>query len=438
MRIRLGSGQRESWMFFMTIIYRGLLDLVYCLYASRTFEYLGLTYEFNVTKLLISWALLFICFPTMKKCFTRAKFSHAIMLFLLFLAYIPYTTLTAFFGYQYSFIAANSVYWILFFFLFDHFPVTRGSLSVSVNSDWALLVIESIFAGTIVFISWRYTGFRFTIGLSDAYSYRAEAKLAGMPTVLSYLFAASKAVNPIILVYFLSRKKYIKTGLVALIQILSFSVNGSKTVLLSTLCAVAVFFIYDDSFLKKIPVLMGGLGLATYLEPAVLGTNYLLAYIVRRVLFVPNQLGAYYYDFFSVNPPDYYKQGFLRLFGAKSVYGMPIVNMIADSYFGKPDMASNSGLVSDAVANFGPVGVVIMPVVLVIVLRLLDKCAEGVEKRLYISMSVIIAFILISTFLPTVLLTHGLIALGLVLLIMPRKEEERESEILNTWALRKA
>ena len=437
MKLLTGSGRRPEKIWFMTILYRILLDLVYCLYASKTFEYLGLTYEFSVPKLLISWALLFICFPTMKKCFARAKFSHTIMLFLLFLSYIPYTTMAAFFGYTYGFIAANSVYWILFFFLFDYFPVTKGSFNIAVNSDRALLLIEAVFAGTIIFISWRYTGFRLTLGLSDAYVNRAEAKLAGMPTVLSYLFAASKAVNPIILVYFLSRKKYLKTGLVAFVQILSFSVNGSKTVLLSTVCAIAVWFIYNDSFLKKIPTLMSGLGLLTYLEPAVLGSNYLLSYIVRRVLFVPNQLGAYYYDFFSVNPPDYYQQGFLRLFGAKSQY-IAIDNLIAANYFGRPDMGSNSGLISDAVANFGVAGVVIMPLVLVIVLRLLDKCAEGVDKRLYISLSVIIAFILISTFLPTVLLTHGLIALGIILLLLPRAGKEPESEILNTWALRKA
>ena len=438
MKQLIGSGNGTAKVCVMTILYRILLDLVYCLYASRIFEYLGLTYEFSVPKLLISWGLLFICFPTMKKCFTRAKFSHAIMLFLLFLSYIPYTTMTAFFGFQYSFIAANSVYWILFFFLFDYFPVIRGSLNVAVNSDQALLIIESIFAGAIIFISWRYTGFRLTIGLSDAYANRAEAKLAGMPTVLSYLFAASKAVNPIILVYFLSRKKYLRTGFVAFVQILSFSVNGSKTVLLSTICAIAVYFIYSDSFLKKIPTLMSGLGLMTYLEPLIFGSNYLLSYIVRRVLFVPNQLGAYYHDFFTANPPDYYRQGFLRMFGARSIYSMKIDNLIAANYFGRPEMESNSGLVSDAVANFGAAGVLIMPLALVIVLRLLDKCAEGVDKRLYISMSVIIAFILISTFLPTVLLTHGLIALGIVLLLMPRAGQEPESEILNTWTLRKA
>ena len=417
----------------MTIIYRCLLDYVYRKYAHPIIEYVGLTYEWNIVKLLISWVLLLICFPTMKKCVARAKFSHTIMLFLLFLAYIPYTTMAAFFGYEYGFIAVCSAYWLWFFLLFNYLPDTEGTFSLSVNSDLILSVIEGIFAVTILFISWRYTGFRFTIGLSDVYSYRAEAKMASMPTALSYVFAASKAVNPIILVYFLHKRKLVTTGLVAIVQILSFSVNGSKTVLLSTVCAVVFYFIYNERILKKIPVLMSGLSLLTWLETAILGSNLLLAYIVRRVLFVPNQLGAYYYDFFSKNPPDYYKQGFLRLFGAQSQYSTPIDNIIGANYFGKPNMGANSGLISDALANFGLAGVIIMPLILVIILRLLDKCAEGVDKRLYISTSIIIAFIFISSFLPTVLLTHGMIALGLVLMIIPRSANNPESEILELW-----
>ena len=98
--------------------------------------------------------------------------------------------------------------------------------------------------------------------------------------------------------------------------------------------------------------------------------------------------------------------------------------MIGDLYFNKVEMGANTGLIGDAVSNFGLAGVFIMPIVLILVLRVLDMCTYGVENKLYIATAVLYAIILISSFLPTVLLTHGLIILAFVLFIMPKKMEK--------------
>lgn len=421
LEVRSNAGYRK--MYLMIFIYRILLDIVYCTCASQVFGYIGLTYNYDMLKLALSWLLLLLSLPTLRRCTEAANFSHTIMLFLIYLSFIPYTTMIAFFGFGDSYILANSLYWIWMLLLFNYLPRFKGKLVIeSENNDMILTIIEGVFAAAILFISWRYTGLRFTISLSNVYTYRAEAKVASMPAVLSYLFAASKAVNPVLLVYSLNRKKHINTVLITIVQILSFSVNGSKTVFFSTILAIVLYFIYSESLLKKMPGAMAALCMLTYIETKLRGTTYLLAYFVRRVLFVPNQLGSYYFDFFSVNTPDYYKQSFLRLFGAKSQYS-DVDHIIGAYYFGKPDMGANSGLISDAVTNLGIAGIFIMPIILVIILKILDMCSEGIEKRIYISTSITIAFILISSFLPTVLLTHGLIALCIVLMLIPRNNQ---------------
>ncbi len=411
-------------MVFLIIIYRIALDIVYSFCASRVFRYIGLGFKFDWVTAVLSWILLLSCLPIVRKCVDKAKFSDVIMLFLIYLAYIPYTTMVAFFGYSAAYIAANSFYWLWLFILYNYLPNFKGNFVITgKRNDVLLTVIEAVFAAVILFISWRYMGFRFTISLSDVYAYRAEAKMASIPILISYLFAASKAVNPILLVYSLSKKKYLNALLIIIIQILSFSINGSKTVLFSTLAAVLFYFFYHDSMLKKIPGVLAVLCFLTYFETEVLGTIFLLAYFVRRVMFVPNQLGSYYFDFFTRNQPDFYQQSFLRIFGIKSQYS-DIDHLIGANYFGKSEMGANSGLISDAVTNLGVPGIVILPFVLVIVLKIIDKCSEGINNKIYISTSIVIAFMLISSFLPTVLLTHGLIAVCLVLMLIPRDSGE--------------
>jgi hypothetical protein len=334
--------------------------------------------------------------------------------------------MVAYYGFSTTYIIANTVYWVVLFLACRYFPETSSYYQIKTKRNDLLLQFIGIgLSLVVIFISWRYTGFRFTINLTDVYMYRAEARLASMPSVLSYLFGATKTIMPVLLVYSLSRKKYFYAAYYFVIQILSFSINGSKTVLFSTILAIVFYFIYNHEYLKKIPYLMTGISVLALVETAVPGTFFILNYITRRVFFLPNRIGALFFDYFTKNEPDYYRGSFLRLFGFKSPYG-DINHTIGEVYFNKSEMSANNGLISDAITNLGIAGIVIMPIILVLVLRFLDKCAYGIDKKIYISTAVIFAIIILSSFLPTVLLTHGLLLLGVVLLLIPRNNIESE------------
>lgn len=428
MKISIGkqTGTGYNAMFFFVVAYRVFLDVIYSQYICPFFGYTGFKYNYDAGLLILSYLLLFLCFPTIKRCTVKGNFSNVIVLFLIYLSYIPFTTMLAFYGYTTSFIIAGTVYWTVMFITCRFMPEINGYFKLKTqNNELILLIIELVFALVIIYVSWIYTGFRFTISLTDVYTFRAESKLAAMPTIIDYIFSASKVALPVLMVYALSRKNYINVVFIVIIQILSFSINGSKTVLFSTLLSIVFYFIYNPSYLKRIPLLMTGFSLISYLETSVLGSIFVLAFLLRRVLFLPNMLCAYYFDFFTQNEPDFYRQSFLRLFGFKSPYS-DISHIIGTFYFNKSQMGANNGLISDAITNLGIPGIVIMPIILILVLRFLDKCAYGIDKKLYIITSVIFSFIIISSFLPTVLLTHGLLFLGIVLLLIPRKDEPQE------------
>ena len=424
MRIKIKRGHKTNIFstILWTITYRLLLDIVYYTQVSTQFGYTGLSAQFQMDRCVVSWALLFFAIPAMLACIKECSFSSAIILFLTFLSYIPFTTMTVFFPFSWKYILANSIYWAVLFLGHRMLPASNKTFDVmALDNRMMTYVIEAIFGLTILIISWRYTGFRFTVSLRDDYSMRSDENLKRIPLVLSYIFSASKAALPVLLTYSLSIKNKVNAAFIVLLQIMSFSINGSKTVLFSTLLAVMLFYLYNENYLSKVPAFMSGLCVISYLETVVLNSLFILVHFIRRVLFVPNQLNFYYFSFFTENEPDYYRQSFLRLLGIKSQYG-DIDHMIGDLYFGRADMGANSGLISDAITNMGISGIVILPVVLAFLLRFMDICARGIEKKIYISVAVIISFIFISSFLPTILLTHGLIALCVILIILPRED----------------
>jgi len=285
-----------------------------------------------------------------------------------------------------------------------------------------LMFIVFILAGTIIFISGRYTGFRFKISFHNVYELRSEAQTFKIPIILGYIYSASKSINPLLLAYYLTKKEYKYSLLIFLIQILSFSINGSKTILTTTLLAVIFNIFYKKKYLKLLPWIFISFNLLGVLELYVLKTYTIINYFIRRVFFVPNLLNYYYYDFFKKNTPDYLKQSFLRYLNQKSEYP-PIDNMIGDIYFNKPEMGANNGLFSDAYANFGIFGIFIMPLAIIFILKILDSCAEGLEDKILLTPAITLAFIFISSFYFTILLTHGLIGLCITLYFLEKQKK---------------
>jgi hypothetical protein len=135
-------------------------------------------------------------------------------------------------------------------------------------------------------------------------------------------------------------------------------------------------------------------------------------------------LNAYYFDFFINNTPDYFRQSILKYIGIQSPYP-DIRHMIGSIYFSRPEMGANSGLISDAITNFGVIGIVIMPIMIAIALRFFDNCVKGLNKRFYVALCVLVSYYFISSFFFTILLTHGFLALCIVFYILPRDSKTK-------------
>ena len=417
--------------YLFLLLYRIFLDIVYKEQICRYFGYSGFKFKFNLGLLFISWLLLFLAFPIIKKCVSDDCFSSVIMLFLVYLSYIPFTTMIAFQNFDISYVISNVLYWMVVFIFFLFSPKATNYITLKTNrNDEILFIIEIFFILLVIYISYKFTGFRFTISLSNVYQYRSEMAQASLPTLLRYFYSSSKTILPILLLYSLKKNDILNVFFIVIIQILNFSINGAKTVLFSTFLAIILYYIYNSFYLRLVPFFLTILCILSLLETILFRTINIMSYVIRRVLFLPNLISSYYFDFFTKNEPDFFRQGFLRFFGIKSPYD-EIDHLIGEVYFGNKAMGANNGLISDAITNFGIIGIIIMPILLIIILRLIDKCAYGIDKKLYIVLSVLYAFMIISSFITTILLTHGLLFMAIILLLIPRnnKKEERKKHI---------
>ena len=233
-----------------------------------------------------------------------------------------------------------------------------------------------------------------------------------MPTAASIL--------PILCVYFYLSNKKKTSYVIGFIVFLNYSIGGHKTVIFYLfLCIIGVIFYKKN----KVYLFSWGLALVNFiclLEFKLLNTFFLCATITRRVMFIPAQLNYWYYDFFTVNPLDYYKQSFLRYFGFKSVYNSPIPKAVVGFIKGRGEMNDHNGLVSEGFSNLGFIGVFIHPIILIIVIKLMSSAAKGIEIKFLFLPIIVVGLMIMSGTITSALFTNGLFLLSILLLCLPR------------------
>lgn len=413
----------NSRPFLGIVTYRILLDIIYANIIVPIFGYSGYINKQSLTLYTISWAILLLFIPIIiKNNNDQSEPSCLIILILALIAFVPFTTMIGYGSFSMYYTICNTIYWMLLFLfhrLFLNVTIIRLKAPNKAFGSLIIIAIGIIFSAVSLFISWKYTGFRFTFDLLNVYELRSETISFNLPLIIEYIFSASKAINPLLLVYAFNRKKYVISGLILLVQLLSFGVNGMKSVFFITLLVILVFMFYKDKYFYKIPWMCSGLCLIGFLEFIIYKSFVIVNLLIRRMMFLTNLLNAYYFDFFTNNTPDYFRQSILRYIGFQSPYP-EIRHMIGNIYFSRSEMGANSGLISDAIANFGIIGLLIMPIIIAIALRIFDNCVKGLNKRFYVALCVLVAYYFISSFFFTILLTHGFLALCIVFYILPR------------------
>ena len=346
-----------------------------------------------------------------------------------YLFFIPFTCYCGCNGATLEFFAIGLVYWgILLFFQF-HVPVFALKKP---NPKQIRLIMTVLTIGScliVMYISGRYTGFRFTLDFLDVYGIRAEAASYDMPRLLSYALGMMPITMSILLLFWLQQKRYLLSAILCVVYLFSFSITAQKSIFFFLLLILLCWFLYRSWMLKWAAGLLVVALTSVSLEKALIGSFYLLSLFFNRMLMLPVQICEQYYLFFAENPLNLFRDGLMRFWGFSELYSIRIPRVIGE-FRGHAAENANGGLLADLFYN-SPIlpGIVLMPLILIICFRLLDMTAGKVPERLRFPVAFYFAVMFMSGCWSTVVLSGGFLVACLLLYLYP-SEEDLHHEVL--------
>ena len=407
------------------LAYKGILDIIYFNYVGDSFSFFGISIApLNVA---CGWLITLIMSFAVYFYYQQNTASAVMMVIFNMIYFIPMTTYCSYGGGSASFLFWGILYWTLLTLLQLGIPVIVWNKERTTENGekyiWLLSILVSI---PVIYVWAKYTGFRLLMNFSEIYQIRAEAAGYAIPVVLRYILSMVPIIIALLIVLAMKNKQYIPVIYLLIVTFINFSIAGHKSVILFPVILIGGFLLYRREMISVI------LPAGIILELAAIAENYLgrgliINYIIRRQGFMLAQLSEYYYRFFRYNSTDLFRQGVIGKLGFDTIYSQKIVNVIGNN-FETQAVNCNNGLMADAWANLGIIGIIVMPIIMVYCMRLLDFASHRIDVRLIIGIVAYYALSFANSQWSTVLLTHGFILMCLLLLFFPREQKEQKGD----------
>ncbi|KSV58813.1 hypothetical protein [Acetivibrio ethanolgignens] len=408
------------------ILYYLFLKHLYLNYIHKFWDYSGFLYEGRQINPIISILLLLPAILFLSHASKKKEVSYQVVTVLIIIGFFPALVMAEFMRTEF-FILLLVYYYFLMILTVVIKTIRFKSIKFSGRIVERLLVC--IFTSVTLYIWIRYAKMHIQTNILDVYGQRALVSSFRYSRIISYIYSMSKLVIPFFIVYELDKKHYAYSFILWIIGFLTFCIDGSKGMLFTIIIGVIAYFVIKkiQDYLWIFPyalLLLGGVGILEYKFMSKLIT---ISLFFRRVSFVPAQLNYDYYNYFSIREKDYFR-GSLSLLG-ESPYDN-ISKIIGE--FNGSGSSCNNGLFSDAYLNFGGIGVIIFPILIVLLLKCLDGAAYGIKNEVLFILILKFSLSLISSAFFTNILSHGIFIMIIILYLLKRekstvcvKEKER-------------
>lgn len=219
----------------------------------------------------------------------------------------------------------------------------------------------------------------------------------------------NKVLIPILLVFGLYFKDKILIIFCSLSLVFLFLCGAHKAVFIGL---IMVLVLYKFDYLKKtnyfIKILLI-ISFVSFLLSIIFNNDLFATITIRRALFLPALLDVLYFDFFD-NNFLLWSENFNGLLKAYT-YDYSHSYVIGERYFLDQEWGANNGIISEGFMNFGIYGVIINAIIVGFYFSFINQL--NISSKFY-GVFFLLFFSLISSSLPTVLLSHG----GFVLLLL--------------------
>lgn len=386
-----------------------LLDISYNNSISEMYDYMGFRIEnISLNKNIFSYllALLTIYVVNFKSLSNFGKIILQLLaVLLLFPSIIMYKNANT----SPQIVLAHLLFFGTAYYFLRYLKFRIKSKTIKPNQKLIFLFILSLLLIIPFIITYRTNVNLENFLLIDIYETRAMQKSYSNP-YLGYVYSwLGRVIIPIALIFSIHAKSKIKSVSLVFLLAYLFLIGAHKSVLLTSIVLIIFYYIPKERI--GIYISIGILFFVVMGEIIfeVTQNYYLSGLLTRRIFFVPAVLDTYYFDFFK-DKPLYWSYSIFESFIDYPYESKPS-NLIAYTYLGSKEMSSNNGIISDGYSNFGWIGIIINITIMSFLFSFFNSLR--ISHR-FIGVFLILVSVVVSSTLPTLLLTHG----GIVLILI--------------------
>ncbi len=378
-------GKNKIYFYLSSLIMVLLLEYAYQFYIHPTFDGIVSSFgkygypagEFNIYKFFI--VLIFIALLVYNLPSKVSSPSDLIIVFYYYFSIVPYLSL-----YALDLINSDNLYYIdflsiLIFYLIMRFvKIERKLQIVSDNKKYfKIVIIVALLISSYLFI--KFGAKSLVTSLLDVYNQREIFSKSGF--FINYLvsFFSFGIIAYIIFMYEKNRSTTLMILLMAS-NIIIFLSTGSKLIFGSTFLILLLSRRYDGYFISyKIGLYLNLVIYLSILMSILFNSHIMMSLLVRRTFILPAQIFYLYFKHFTINGYNMMSAYTHNLFTTHYISSAP--HVIGSIYF-REETHANSGMISDAYANFGILGIIIYSVFLLFVFYLINRLNTRLSNKL--------------------------------------------------------
>lgn len=404
-------------------VYKAMAQLFAYMYQFKV-DYIGLT---SMLYMVVPYLFLITLFLYHQQ--RRASLSDYSIIIITLFYFLPGNILYVYGNWKESYYLFHLLSYLSLSIVNEIIPEIHFSRSFPRKQYTDILPLVSYFISfSVILITFYYNRLQINLNLKDLYSLRAEWNASGMPNIFNYYIPFTARITPILLIFALMEHRILLSCLLFFSQLASFSFGGMKYTLFALILGLLFYFFGKDINTRKVIIYFTLFVAICLLECLLMKDQMplLTIYTLRRISFVPNQIGYYFFSFVQNHDYLYYSESFLRHF-IRYPYSDAFPHVIGNYAFGSPEMGANTGLFAEGFSQIGWLSLPVYAFLYVIAFRLYSACSEGVSKKglTYIPLLGIVLYT--SSFTDgaffSVLLTQGGILTALSLYILSRHKQ---------------
>lgn len=398
------------------------LNIAYAWVISDKFSYMGFTCTYRIEKIftvtLILIAMLFVNY------FIKDKFIYAvwniiyIYLFAGEMIYYQYTD-------NANITQPISIGMILIGLVFvsrvkKHFK----PILVVKNVEFSLTMLSGILILPFIILYYKYIDIK-NIFLINVYETRALFRKVSIPLTGYIMAPLVRIILPVLIVNNIEKKKMLKTLMFFCMIIYVYLCGALKSVFFGL---IALLLFYPGSYHKKVITFLQGICFCTFFGVAIaLGFDnvFLLDSFIRRLFFIPPYLNNVYVDYFTDNF-TYLAHSAFNIGGLDNTFGPSLSMYVGEKVMRLDGFNANVGVFTEGYISFGYIGSIIFAFCICCMFLWIKM--NKIDSK-YFGIVFVYIYYLNTSFISTLLLTHGLFFFLIFSTLFLREDINRVNKI---------